>query len=228
MAVLDDIDTSRVDETVNLGDLVGYGPDPEKVVTILSARRISSVLGNHEQALFSRAHRLRLNPPTRKSIEITASLMSDATLKTIEDLPRTRVLSHGCRLVHGCPPDSVNAYLLNPSPGMLEKLFASFPERICFIGHTHNLALFGHSAGRQPFSLRPGRATISLDPASRYIINVGSVGQPRDPHGKDAKYVIWDTGSQTLEVRFVPYDSTITAGKIIELGFPKQNASRLL
>ncbi len=226
LEVLADIDQTGVDTIHCLGDIVGYGPDPEAVVQLLRQKRIPSVMGNHELALLSDVYFSRLNDSTKKSLLITRSLLTEESIRYLKTLPET-VSAHGARLVHGCPPASVTVYLYDPSDRMLEKLFNAFAERICFVGHTHNLALFRFDGSEV------SRATLTegfmqLVPNARYIVNVGSVGQPRDRQNKNAKYVVWDTEQHTIEVRFVAYTASITADKILKRGFPEYNATRLL
>ena len=94
-----------------------------------------------------------------------------------------------------------------------------------FAGHTHNLEIIRFE-GKKVSRHTPGPGLVDLDHTTQYIINAGSVGQPRDGNNK-AKYLIWDTDSATIEVRFVPYDIAKTADKILALGFPESNATRL-
>ncbi|MBW1896827.1 MAG: metallophosphoesterase, partial [Deltaproteobacteria bacterium] len=101
----------------------------------------------------------------------------------------------------------------------------AMPEKICFVGHTNDLELFSF-VGRKVKDAPLGKGVVTLKKDCQYIINIGSVGQPRDGNN-NAKYVIWDNASGILEVRFVPYDIAKTADKILELGLPEYNASRL-
>ena len=101
----------------------------------------------------------------------------------------------------------------------------AMPEKVCFVGHTHDLELFSFD-GQKVKDTPLGKGPVTLKKDRQYIINIGSVGQPRDGNN-NAKYVIWDTASRSLEVRFIPYDIAKTADKILELGLPEYNASRL-
>jgi diadenosine tetraphosphatase ApaH/serine/threonine PP2A family protein phosphatase len=135
------------------------------------------------------------------------------------------MVRHGCRCVHGYPPDSVTAYLFQVSDRELVRSLRGATEAVCFVGHTHDLAIIGlGSEGLLRLPLGPG--LTPLVGAPRWIINVGSVGQPRDGNNK-AKYVIWDPGQKTIEVRFVAYNIAVTAGKVTERGFPEWCGRRL-
>jgi diadenosine tetraphosphatase ApaH/serine/threonine PP2A family protein phosphatase len=107
----------------------------------------------------------------------------------------------------------------------LEQFFDRLDQRICFVGHTHTLELIAFEDGLVVHSC-PGRQKIGLSRKGKYILNAGSVGQPRDGNN-NAKYVLWDTVENSMEIRFVSYDIAATAEKIIRLGFPQANATRL-
>jgi predicted phosphodiesterase len=223
--VLTDIGQIGADAVICLGDIIGYGPEPEASVLRLRRQRVPAVMGNHELGLSSAPYLSVMNESARRSLAITKTLLSDDSMEYLIALPST-MSAYGGRFVHGCPPASATIYLFDPDENMLEKLFTTFVEDICFVGHTHNLALFGFDGARAS-NERLSKGIVRLRPDSRYIINVGSVGQPRDRQNNNAKYVIWDGDRKTIEVRFVPYDVAVTVDKIMELGFPPSNAIRL-
>lgn len=224
-AVLADIGQNSVDRIVSLGDNIGYGPEPEPVVRSLRGYRVQSVMGNHELALISRSYYHRLHANARQSLDLTRSLLSPDSLRWLEALPPVRCC-HGARFVHGSPPQSMTVYLHNPTDSRLLRLFASFEERYCFAGHTHAFGwyeLTGSVIKRRRVRLE--RKTI--DRERRYLILPGSVGQPRDPLGWRAKYLLWDQAAATMEIRAVEYDVQTTMHLIKERGFPLVNAKRL-
>ena len=158
----------------------------------------------------------------------TESLLSPSVRTYLNSLPPV-LIKDGIRFVHGCPPDSIETYLFNPEATRLRRIFSMFKERICFFGHTHQLAIFEFDPSTTKIAkieLLPGLFQLRED--RRYLINVGSVGQPRDAINNFAKYIIYDRKNSTIEVRAIPYDAEKTAKKIIALGFPKFNALRLL
>lgn len=222
--VLADIDKSQVDAITSLGDNVGYGPDPEEVVHLVRERNIPSVMGNHELAVDDPSYLDWMNPSARKSLVLTKQLLSPQTLNYIHGL-RPSMIFHESLCVHGCPPDSITTYLYELSRMQFKERFRGMKEKICFVGHTHYpqiISFDGEDLAGLP--LFEGKITLQKD--HQYIINVGSVGQPRDGNN-NAKYVIWDTSPGTIEMRFIPYDIAATASKILELGFPEFNATRL-
>ncbi len=97
-------------------------------------------------------------------------------------------------------------------------------ESICFIGHTHELNLISFD-GKTLERLKFPKGITQLNPANKYIINIGSAGQPRDGD-KSAKYVIMNTEDYTIDLRYIAYDRFKTAEKIISVGLPKQYADR--
>jgi predicted phosphodiesterase len=222
--VLQDLDHFRVDQVICLGDTIGYGPEPEETIRLIQQRAIPSVMGNHEMAVVKPQLQEWFNPLARESIQKTQALLSAETLLYISSLPSSQVIGR-FRFVHGCPPSSPFIYLYQVSESRLMEIFRKSAEWIIFVGHTHNLRLIsydGHAIIKTP--LRQG--TVLLSDQNRYIVNAGSVGQPRDGNNA-AKYVIVDTVAQSLEVRFVPYDIASVYRKIMDAGFPKSHAERL-
>lgn len=223
-SVLDDIEAEKISDVVCLGDNVGYGPEPEAVVKLIRERPIPCVMGNHELVLAKAGQLSGMNPTARKSAVMTRNLVSPETMEYIRGLKPTMDF-HGALCVHGCPPASMTTYLMFLSEEELADVFRSMDERVCFAGHTHDLELIsfdGAKVSREPL----GTAERVLEADRQYIVNVGSVGQPRDGNNR-AKYVIWDLARDTVLTRFVPYDIAKTAEKILALGLPEVNASRL-
>lgn len=222
--ILTDIDSSHIDQVICLGDSIGYGPEPEAVVTLLRERRIPSIMGNHELGIIDLNMFQWFNSNAQASLLLTRELISDDTLAFIAGLPPALVLPDWVA-VHGYPPDSVTRYLFDVAEGELTDLLNDMTQRLVFVGHTHELELItwdGSLLARR--ALGPG--VFPIQPTQRCLVNVGSVGQPRDGNN-NAKYIIWDDVENHLEVRFVPYDIAKTADRIIHLGFPRFYATRL-
>ncbi len=222
--VIADIEASGVNRIVCLGDMIGYGPEPEAVVETIRERRIPSLMGNHELAVLDPESLNGFNPLARQSLEKTIPLLSPETIRYIRRLAYFRIF-RTCRFVHGFPPDSPRTYLFTVSDGRLKTAFEALAEDLCFLGHTHVPAVVGFD-GRSIYRkrLRPG--ITQLHPDRKYMINVGSVGQPRDGD-RHAKYVIWDSDTHHLELRCVSYDIASVAGKIMAMGLPEAHARRL-
>jgi diadenosine tetraphosphatase ApaH/serine/threonine PP2A family protein phosphatase len=131
-----------------------------------------------------------------------------------------------CRFVHGFPPGSATIYLFELTDEKIKIAFEKMQEWVCFLGHTHLLEIISYD-GMNISKRHLQEETIELDPQKKYLINVGSVGQPRDGNNQ-AKYVLWNTDSKLLTVRYVTYDIADTVKKIYRAGLPEQHAWRLM
>ncbi|MFP4168820.1 MAG: metallophosphoesterase family protein [Desulfonatronovibrionaceae bacterium] len=222
-AVWTDIQRLLPDRVICLGDIVGYGPDPEEVVRFFMHRNIPTVAGNHEQGVLGIASREDFNPFGLQALEISDRLLSREAKDYLSALPQSIHEDELC-FVHGFPPDSPHKYLFEADSAMLRTAFEESPFSFCFVGHTHDLELIGLEDGnliRAP--LAAGKTTLDR---GRFIINCGSVGQPRDKDNR-AKYAVFDRKKKVLEMRSVPYDFETTIKKLITRGFPETYARRL-
>ena len=225
-AVLADIELSpaAIDRVISLGDNIGYGPDPEPVIATLIQRQILSVLGNHERAMLDDDFLIPFNPAAKKSLLINRQLLSRESINYLSNLAPFLVFQ-GARFVHGVPPDLVDHYISKRKICSLVHIMEALKERISFVGHTHELMIYESGPGgvkKKNFI----KTRVFLAKEYKYIINSGSVGQPRDGYN-EAKYVIWDSRKNTIESRFVPYDIPCVIKKIKKAGIPIQYASQL-
>ncbi|MCU0598650.1 MAG: metallophosphatase family protein [Desulfobacterales bacterium] len=223
--VLKDLESFPVDLVISLGDNIGYGPEPEEVVNLIRERNIPSVIGNHELAINRPRFLSWFNPSAKTSLEKTKRLLSKSTLSYISKLSYCMVLNK-CRFVHGFPPGSATIYLFELPDEKIKNAFQKMREWVCFLGHTHLLEIIAHD-GVNISKRRLEEEVVELDITKKYLINVGSVGQPRDGNNQ-AKYVLWDTDSRLLTVRYVAYDISDTVKKIYRAGLPEQHAWRLM
>ncbi len=222
--VLKDIDALSVSKIFSLGDNIGYGPEPEAVIQKIQEMGIPSVLGNHELAVTDASELDWFNPVARESLLKTVEMLSDESIERIHQFPYCRV-DDDYRFVHGFPPDSPVIYQFQASDDDLVKTFSELQEHIFFTGHTHYPEIIEYDAGTVS-KYKLAHKTRQLKTGARYIINVGSVGQPRDGNN-NAKYVLFDTAALTVELRYVPYDIESTVQKILDAGLPEAHALRL-
>ena len=222
--VLREIDRVDPDEVFSLGDNIGYGPDPEQVMQIIQARRIPSVLGNHELALNKESFIKWFNPVSAQAVFHFKSRLSASSIHHIRSYPLSRVWGE-TRMVHGMPPSSPAVYLHQVSDQRIRERLMGIRERIVFIGHTHILALIEDDGKKIIRKAWDGARTL-LDRKRRYLVNAGSVGQPRDGDNR-ARFLLYDTEAALLEARYVPYDYQKTAAKIIQEGLPRSFAEKL-
>ena len=205
-----------------LGDTVGYGPCPNECVRRVRDLATHSVLGNHDAAAIDREDLSLFSPTARKSGLWTRRCLEDDVAAYLRSLP-LRVEVGDVVLVHATPASpSKWHYLFSATFAQFE--FAAFEERICFIGHSHVPAIYENATqGAQPASSNGPRA---LRAGCRYIVNVGSVGQPRDGDPR-ASYGLYDDERETIEIRRVGYEIAETQRKIREACLPAALAERL-
>ncbi|MGB3210299.1 MAG: metallophosphoesterase family protein [Desulforhopalus sp.] len=223
-AVHADLGRLGADRVICLGDNIGYGPNPEEVLCRIRQLGYMSLLGNHEFALADERGRRWFNFQAAENNIETEKLLSDESKQYCSQLPTSATFDNAY-FVHGWPPDSVFRYLDRQSDDRIAALFDSAEPSLFFLGHTHKLQLVSGRKGR--ITRRAlGQETVVIKADKKYIINVGSVGQPRDGDNR-AKYLLWDSEKGQLRVCCVVYDNAVTMKKIRERGFPEIYAIRL-
>lgn len=225
-AVLSDAAEQGAEEYVGLGDFIGFNGDPSACVARLTPLLQASVRGNHEQALLQRGF---FGASLYDSMaERTGALLLPEQLRWLTQLPLRAVWRH-LLLAHAFPSSETPWRRLNSLGAALEA-FSLFQERICFFGHTHRMAAFCESKeGSYPCKLilnEEGSCRLELDPACRYLINPGSVGQPRDGDWR-ASYALFDENARVVVFRRVGYDVERAAAKTARMGLPERFARAL-
>lgn len=215
ITVMREIHKKHVDEIICLGDVIGYGANPDEVAEIVRNEVKYTVRGNHDDALHDESTYSVINPYARTAIDFSRGVLSEENSDWLKDLPITHKLGD-VLLVHSSPSEPHEwKYIFTESEARVE--LSAFEERICLIGHTHVPVMFKHEIGG---SSEEGSGRI------RELINVGSVGQPRDGD-KRASYGIIDTSDFTYENFRVEYDCRLAGNKIIACGLPPFLAERL-
>jgi predicted phosphodiesterase len=248
-------DAGEVDALWCLGDLVGYGPEPNACVDLLRNRGAVCVAGNHDWAAIGKMDTADFNPEASEAARWTGAQLSPENLAYLEGLPTQLVTGEAGEftLVHGSPRDPVWEYLTHLSAARLN--FSYFQTHYCLVGHTHVPLVFQHpvpagAAGGadQPDPVdRSGEyETIVPEPglpialgANRLIVNPGSVGQPRDGN-PDASYMLFESALQpgaggasagaargTLTLRRVTYPVASVQQKMRQAGLPSRLIMRL-
>lgn len=223
-AVILDMEKHRPDRVICLGDLIGYGPDPEEVITLFRQKKYSTVLGNHEAALLNHKMLNLLNFQAKENALATEQMLSAENIDYCRQLPKN-LIYHGALFVHGFPPKSVMKYITMATDERFASYFSRSDHWLNFVGHSHDLFLFAWKNGRLTKE-KLTRGNHNLEKDTKYMINVGSVGQPRDGN-YSAKYVLWDSEKDSLQVNFVDYNVQETVRKIRNCGFPDAYARRL-
>ena len=222
-AVLRDAEESGgVDEVWCLGDIVGYGPEPSRVIAALRDRRTVAVAGNHDRAACGLLSLEEFNPYAGAAVRWTSEQLSRDEADYLSSLPLTRT-SGDFTLVHGSLRAPEWEYLLEPDQA--EVHFALQTTRYSLIGHSH-LTFHVEERGRSPhFAPNRDRDTVALG-EQRLILNPGSVGQPRDGDSRSA-YILYDRDAALVTFRRVEYDIRATQRKMCDAGLDQWLIDRL-
>ncbi len=219
--VLQRCEEESVDKIYNLGDFINYGPQSEEVIQEIMARKIPSILGNHEYALLNEKFLDHFQVHAQLSFFITQPMISEKSYQFISNLPR-HLQKNQLYFVHGTPPDNLFDYVYRLSDYQFSEIFNSMKATIFFVGHTHQCAVYKKSKRTiEKSSLHPGEPT-GLAPNDKAIINVGSVGQPRGSN-KNAHFVIYDSSDNTIMLNTVPYNIEKTVHLMKKKHFPAIN-----
>jgi diadenosine tetraphosphatase ApaH/serine/threonine PP2A family protein phosphatase len=222
-ATLADIEKQKVSKVHFLGDAVGYGCEPNECVELIHKHCDIKLLGNHDFAALGLQSVECFNEVARKSLLWSQNELTERSLSLLADFELEKV-HKGFHLVHASPRSpEIWEYILTSRDA--QEQFECFEKSLLFVGHSHVPMMF---------ALREGGAlsqrTVSeteIDPDSRYIINVGSVGQPRDKDPR-ACYVTLDTKTDLLKYHRVEYDVSKAAHQIEQHGLPQALSERLL
>lgn len=208
------IEEESVDRIYCLGDIVGYGANPNECIDLIRRRAAVAVRGNHDHAVIDRTIAEGFSRAGKAASEWTHQVLSDENRKYLESLP-LMAGTESCTLVHSAPSDP-EAWIYVLSLDVAEVQFSAFTTRLCFIGHTHVPVVCGEDLKTFEFADR-----------QRFLINVGSVGQPRDGN-PDASFGVLDTERWTYENKRIAYDVAAAAEAIEQAGLPEVLSLRLL
>lgn len=222
---LDCLKAANVDKVIFLGDLVGYGPEPGGCIDLMGVQpNVLPISGNHDRQVLGDK-----DPNMRRTaawaLEWTRKQLAPRQIQFLQSFPQGRTVDDAFIVVHGSLV-SRDAYILNMKEVEINRKcmveeFAGF--RVCFFGHTHVPMLIGTKS--VVMDLAETKA-FKLDPADVYLINPGSVGQPRDKCPL-ASFGVFDTDSWTMSFFRMPYDIAGTREAILAAGLPEKFARRL-
>lgn len=221
-AFVEQINGIEYDKIACLGDIVGYGADPNPLIDWVRRNCDILLAGNHDYAAVDKTDISYFNAHARASCEWTKEALSDENKTFLASLPNERVVD-GIYWVHSSPhePDKWH-YVVSKAKADLH--FADFLEPLCFLGHSHcPLILENSPTGEIEIYFN---SSHKLKPEHRYIINVGSLGQPRDGNNHPA-FVVYDSASGQIDLHRFDYDRATTQKKIVENGLPEYLAERL-
>jgi predicted phosphodiesterase len=222
---LEYLQAAGVDKILCLGDLVGYGAEPfECIQAVKDKPDVYTIAGNHDRQVIGEKDP-RMRKTAAKVLEWTADNISPSNARFLKSLPSGMTVDDIFIMVHGSLVER-DAYILSPQEvgKNLNCMMSDFPDqRVCFFGHTHIPMLIGTKAVIT--DLRETK-TFQLDRNDFYMINPGSVGQPRDKCPL-ASFGIFDTQNWTMTFIRKPYDFRLAQRLIIDNGLPEKFARRL-
>ncbi len=224
--VLAQIDTLDVDQVLNLGDTVGYYSHPNECVELIRERNITSIMGNHDVVACGKLEPVYFNPTAAQAILWARETLMDDNKKWIASLPDSRLINDEILIVHGSVKDRDEYLLFRPE---IEASFAALENQhgdinVVFFGHTHR-RIFYEKEGANIYSGGKNDKLV-LRKGARYLINPGSVGQPRDGDSR-ASFCTYDSAAGEIKYHRVSFDIDKVAEAVKELPFGDSLARRL-
>jgi len=222
-AVVEHMKSQRIDELWNLGDIVGYGPDPNECIELLRSFPNINIAGNHDWGATGKISLSEFNRDAASACRWTGTVLKADYDGYLRDLPETQVRGD-FTMAHGSPRRPIWEYIMNA--GEAVENLPYFKTLICLVGHSHIPFVFNRREHETPLFRRLEDGEEITIGEGRYIINPGSVGQPRDgdPRGS---YAIYDADAKKLTLHRIPYDIVQTQQRMRENGFPSFLVERL-
>lgn len=225
-AVLRDAD-GRYDKAICCGDLVGYGADPNAIVEWVRANCALTVRGNHDKACTGIDDLEWFNPIAKQAAQWTQQALTPENATWTRDLPKGPLAMNGFQIVHGAPFDE-DEYVMQA--GEASQAFDYLEARVAFFGHTHVQGGFIWNHSRVETiprtASRTDRQVMEIDPDCAYLVNPGSVGQPRDGDPR-AAYCLYDADAGMVTYQRISYNVQGAQRKIRAAGLPDVLADRL-
>ncbi len=225
-AVLQDARAQGYDEVLVLGDLVGYGASPNEVLDLVRSLPLAVLVrGNHDKAASGITDGETFNEIAREAALWTRAVLAPEHARYLRQLPEGPLRAGGAVICHGAPLDE-EEYLLGDADA--SRSFTRMEFDAAFFGHTHFASVFHWHEGRILHRFMPGEGgALPLEPGKRYLINPGSVGQPRD-RVPMASYLLYEPDRGQVVWRRVAYDRDAAAARIVRAGLPELLGQRLL
>jgi predicted phosphodiesterase len=225
-AVIAHVRRKRWDKALVLGDVVGYGANPNQAVEFV--RRLKSIVairGNHDKVCSGIEDGEMFNRVALQAALWTRRKLTPSNLRWLQALPEGPLIVDGkFAIAHGTPIDE-DAYIFGEIEALNVFRQTAFP--LCFFGHSHFPVIFGLSPDAIQTVLTNGATfRFRLEPGVRYLVNPGSIGQPRDGSPL-ASYAIFDSDTRTVTISRVPYPVHRAQAKILDAGLPRPLADRL-
>lgn len=223
-AVLEQIEVYHPDRIICLGDVVGYGPNPNECIELVHQHAQITIMGNHDHAVLGLTDISYFNQYAKLAVLWTRQVLTEEHFGILQKYA-LRVAEDLILFVHSTPihPERWD-YIFNPLEG--QYYLHHLEEQLCFIGHSHQPLFFIKDQDSQVIFDRKFSFVLPVHDGCKYIVNVGSVGQPRDGN-PDASFAMYDTEARTVEVKRLPYDLALTQKKMRDIGLPAFLIDRL-
>lgn len=220
-AVIGAYQTEHIDRYLCIGDIVGYAANPLECIQLIKGLNAGIVAGNHDWGSSGKFDLEYFNPSAKEALVWTSSILGKAEKDFLSGLPLVHE-EENFVLAHGSMDNPQEFHYLNNHEAAFAD-FAVLKKQICFIGHTHRPGVFVELDDNLFYK---ALGILELEGRKRYLVNVGSVGQPRDRDPR-AAYVIYDTDQKAVELKRIAYDISAVQDKILNAGLPDFFASRL-
>lgn len=218
-------DAGKVDQVWCLGDIAGYGPDPNECIELIrELPKLTCMMGNHDFAAIGDMALETFNTDAKKALLWQRDNLSDSSKEFLRSLSQEVLVRGNVSLAHGSPRDPIWEYILNTLVARVNLDF--FETHWCFVGHSHFQAIFQYHSANDEISIEIPAVGESYKLKERAILNPGSVGQPRDRDPR-AAYAIYQPRAHIWEPHRVEYDISSVQRRIISSGLPPRHAERL-
>ncbi len=224
--ILDDIHRRRPDTVWCLGDIAGYNADPDRCCELVRVTAEITIMGNHDGAATAFLEPSHFNEVAKEAVMWDRKVMRRENIEYLMSLKSAVVIDEEVLLVHGSPSDP-EKYIMSDTQVKEEMDFMvrHLERRIGFFGHTH-FPVVHEMNGKGVLHTTKGAGKVRLKEDASYLINPGSVGQPRDGDTRSS-YLIFDRGEMTVEFVRLEYDIPTVQEKILKAGLPPFLAERL-
>lgn len=223
-AVLDSIDRAGVDAILSVGDVVGYGPSPQECITLLRERHVAVVKGNHDAACAGELGDQTFNRYARAALTWTRAQLPREMITWLKDLPMMLQLEH-CQVAHGSVHEP-SEYTYVRTTGDANPALDIMTRPLAFVGHTHIPIALLRLRDLDTRTVYAPTIDLDLSESERCLVNVGSVGQPRDEDHRTG-WVLFDSAAETVRIERLTYDIEREAHRIRAVGLPKALGDRL-
>jgi predicted phosphodiesterase len=222
-AVLAAIERQRPDAVWCLGDTVGYGPQPSRCCALVEERADLCLVGNHDLGSLGGLPLDDFQPDAAEVARWTGTVIDAASRRWLESL-EPEALTDAAALYHASPRDPIWEYVLTPDA--VEYALEESPRPIVLVGHSHVAMAVTHNEGRLEGGLVPEGTVLELEPGTTWLLNPGSVGQPRDGDPR-ASWLLLDLERKRATYQRADYPIAETQREILDAGLPESLAERL-